>query len=67
MSQRRDSNDSTETDVQSPEPALRALVRLLGRQAARDVFARASSPDVEPQASEMFPACGVGGFNRGDQ
>ncbi len=52
MSQRRDSPISRESDAEIAEGALRTLARLLGRQAARETFAIASSPECRDPAAE---------------
>jgi hypothetical protein len=52
MSQSRDSLKPRDKDAEAAEQALLILVRLLGRQAARETFERASSPHVQDSASE---------------
>jgi hypothetical protein len=57
MSKRRDSPDPRETDAETSERALRALARLLGRQAAREGFVQGRS---RPDALTRLPSWPTG-------
>ena len=56
MSQRRDNEIPEESETESPEPLLRALVRLLGRQAAHETFVQPHFSTIESEGSRARPS-----------